>query len=100
VLTLGPASASAWAAAAPQGAMVVAIYVCAFLLLVTGMRATSAATAGIIYCLEPITAVAAAAVFLGERLSLAQYAGAALVLAGVAVEVGSRAFPPRRPQRA
>ena len=100
VLAVGPASPAAWSAAAPQGALVIAFYVGAFLLLVTGMRATSAATAGIIYCLEPITAIAAAAVFLGERLSLAQYAGAALVLAGVAVEVGSRAFPPRRPQRA
>jgi len=95
-LAVGPAGAAAWAAASGPAALVGALFVGAFLLQVVGMRTTSAAAAGVIYCLEPITAIAAAAVILGERLSLAQYAGAALVLAGVALEIGSRSFPTRR----
>lgn len=100
MLAAGPASGAQWAAAAGPAALVGAFYLGAFLLQVVGMRSTSAAAAGVIYCLEPISAIAAAAVVLGERLSAAQYAGAALVLAGVALEIGSRSFPPRRERRA
>lgn len=99
-LAVGPAPLDAWARAPGAAAMVVMFYLGAFVLQVVGMRSSSAAAAGVIYCLEPIVAIAGAAAFLGERLSLAQYLGAALVLAGVAIEIGSRSFPPRRERRA
>lgn len=100
MLAVGPASAAAWSAAAAPAALVGTLYLAAFLLQVTGMRTTSAAAAGVIYCLEPVTAIVAAAVLLGERLSVAQYCGAALVLTGVAIEIGSRSLPARRERAA
>lgn len=99
-LAVGPASPQAWAQTWAAGALVIVLFCGAFVLQVVGMRATSAAAAGVIYCLEPIVAIAGAAAFLGERLSPAQYAGAALVVAGVAIEIFSRSFPPRRERRA
>lgn len=99
-LVVGPAPPQAWARAPGAAALVALLYMGAFVMQVVGMRTTSAAAAGVIYCLEPIVAIAGAAVFLGERLSAAQYAGAALVIAGVVVEILSRARPSRREREA
>jgi drug/metabolite transporter (DMT)-like permease len=54
-----------------------------FALAVGAVRVISAATAGIAATSEPVFAVAFAWLLLGQRLSLAQLAGAALVVAGV-----------------
>ena len=54
-----------------------------FALAVGAVRVISAATAGIAATSEPVFAVAFAWVLLGQRLNLAQLAGAALVVAGV-----------------
>jgi drug/metabolite transporter (DMT)-like permease len=95
VAAIGPATGQAWAAAAGPAALVAALYVAAFGLFTLGMRHASAAQAGVIYCLEPVVAIGAAALWLGERLSAIQYVGAALVLTGVALEIAARAFPVR-----
>jgi drug/metabolite transporter (DMT)-like permease len=54
-----------------------------FALAVGAVRVISAATAGIAATSEPVFAVVVAWVLLGQRLNLAQLAGAALVVAGV-----------------
>ena len=54
-----------------------------FALAVGAVRVISAATAGIAATSEPVFAVVFAWVLLGQRLNLAQLAGAALVVAGV-----------------
>lgn len=95
VAVMGPATGQAWAAAAGPAMLVAALYLGAFGLFTLGMRHASAAQAGVIYCLEPVVAIGAAALWLGERLSAIQYVGAALVVAGVALEIAARAFPVR-----
>ena len=60
-----------------------------------GLGQSTAARAGLIYCLEPIVAVAFAAWLIGERLTLAQYAGGALVLLAVGVSMISSGAPTR-----
>jgi len=54
-----------------------------FALAVGAVRVISAATAGIAATSEPVFAVVFAWLLLGQRLNLAQMAGAALVVAGV-----------------
>ena len=72
-------------------------FIVGFVLQIRGLKSTTAAAAGLIYCLEPVVAVASAAWILGERLTPAQYFGAALVLAAVAF---SMAGPRPTPQAA
>jgi drug/metabolite transporter (DMT)-like permease len=63
-----------------------------FALFFAGLARIAAARAGIVSLLEPIVAIGSAALFLGERLSLTQLAGALLILAGVGwVAVSERA---------
>jgi drug/metabolite transporter (DMT)-like permease len=65
-----------------------------FALAVGAVRVISAATAGIAATSEPVFAVAFAWVLLGQRLNLAQLAGAALVVAGVVLaQLASRGGP-------
>lgn len=92
-LALGVAPLPAWSAGAPAALLVVAFFCVAFLFQVIGLKTTRAAAAGVIYCFEPVVSILAAAWWLGERLAPAQYAGAALVIAGVAVEIAARAAP-------
>jgi drug/metabolite transporter (DMT)-like permease len=87
----GPAPLEAWRAAAWPAFITIALYMAAYVLQMRGMRRTPAAAAGLIYCLEPIVAIAAAALWLGERLTAAQYAGATLVVAALALDVARRA---------
>lgn len=96
-LTLGVAPLPAWREGAPAALLVVAFFCVAFLFQVIGLRTTRAAAAGVIYCVEPVVSILAAAWWLGERLAPAQYVGAALVIAGVALEIGARASAPRAP---
>src|SRR5829696_6696402 len=70
-----------------------------FALAVGAVRVVSAATAGIAATSEPVFAVGFAWVLLGQRLNLAQLAGAALVVAGVVLAQlasASRAAAARR----
>lgn len=86
----GAASLDAWTRAALPAAMSMGLYVGAYALQMRGMRRTSAAASSVIYCLEPVVAMSFAALWLGERLSGAQYLGAALVVAGIALELATR----------
>lgn len=96
----GPAPAAAWSAAATPVAVTIGLYMAAYVLHMRAMRAISPAAAGMIFCLEPVVATAGAALWLGERLTATQYAGAALVLAGVTLDVASRSRASRRAQAA
>ena len=58
-------------------------YALAFWLYLSGLRLVPASTAGIFINLTPVFGVAAAYVFLGERLSQTQWLGAAIILASV-----------------
>jgi len=57
----------------------------AYWLYVEGLKHTPATTSSIIALLEPLTASALAALFFGERLDLAGWSGAALLLTAMAV---------------
>jgi drug/metabolite transporter (DMT)-like permease len=59
-------------------------YVLGFLLQLAALKHISTATAGLVFLIEPIVAMAMAAVVLGERLVLTQYLGCAVVLAALA----------------
>jgi drug/metabolite transporter (DMT)-like permease len=60
----------------------------AFTLQVVGQRHTPAADAAIILSTEAVFASLGGMIFLGERLSLFQFSGAGLILAGIlAVEL-------------
>lgn len=87
----GPSPEAAWRAAAGPVAITIALYMAAYMLHIFGMRRVSAAAAGMIFCLEPAAAIAGAALLLGETLTPAQYGGAALVLAGVGLDMAQRA---------
>jgi drug/metabolite transporter (DMT)-like permease len=77
--------ASAWAWAVASGGL---YYGIAFWLYLGGLRRTTASVAGSYLALIPVFGLAAAAVA-GDRLSLAQWAGAVLVVTGVAGVVTS-----------
>ncbi|PNE30396.1 hypothetical protein AF335_29465 [Streptomyces eurocidicus] len=76
------ASAGAWAAAALSG---IVGYAASFLLYNYAIKAVRATTAAMVLNLIPVFGVACAVVFLGERLSGAALAGAALVVGAVVV---------------
>lgn len=61
----------------------IALFMVAFVLHMRGMRGASPSASGLIYCLEPVVATLFAAYYLGERLHLAQYVGAAMVLSAI-----------------
>lgn len=86
----GPAPAAAWSAAATPVAVTIGLYMAAYVLHLRAMRGISPAAAGMIFCLEPVVAIAGAAAWLGERLTTMQYAGAALILAGVGLDMAGR----------
>jgi drug/metabolite transporter (DMT)-like permease len=59
------------------------IYVVAYLVHMLSLRFAPASTVAPFFNLEPIVAAAVAALLLGERLSLNQYAGGGMVLAAL-----------------
>src|SRR5256714_9659920 len=67
-----------------------------FLLQVSAQRHMSSARAALIFCFEPLFAALTSWLVLGERLSLVQWAGGALILFGmVAAELPQPAPGPR-----
>ena len=75
--------------------MVFASTIC-FLLQVSAQRHMSSARAALIFCFEPLFAALTSWLVLGERLSLVQWAGGALILFGmVAAELPQPAPDPR-----
>jgi len=56
-----------------------------FVLQAAAQRHMSAARAALIFCFEPLFAAAASWLVVGERLSLTQWAGGALILGGMAL---------------
>ena len=79
----GPAGAEKFSAAAFPLGVTTALYIGAIILQIGGMRLVSASLAGVIFCLEPVVATLSAGFLLGERLSGFQYAGGALVLGAI-----------------
>lgn len=77
------------------GGMVLLPTVAAVLLFLHGVRTLGASRTALISTLEPVFTIAMAAAFLGERLSLAQAAGAVLVLAGIVVAEWPQRVPPQ-----
>lgn len=65
--------------------LVIVSTVLAYLLFVSGLNYLESGKASIVAAVEPVSAIALAAVFLGERLFLPQYAGVFLVVGGIAV---------------
>lgn len=61
-----------------------------FLLFVYGLERVDASRAGVISTLEPLTAAVLAYVFLGQTLRPVQAAGAAMVVAGIAIVQSER----------
>lgn len=61
-----------------------------FILIVGALRHVSATRLGILAMLEPVTATVVAWVWLGEALAPVQLAGAAVVLAGIAIAQSAR----------
>ena len=84
----GPAGLAALQAAAVPSAVTTLFFVAGLVLQLRGLRLAGAAASGLIFCLEPVVAIAVAALVLGERLDLFQYLGAALVLAAIALNFG------------
>lgn len=62
-------------------------YLAGFLLQVLALARVAPGPAGLAFCAEPVFAVAVAAVVLGERVGLLQYAGGGLVVAAIMANV-------------
>lgn len=92
----GAAQAANFQAAATPVVWTTLFYLVGVALQFRGLGKSTAAAAGLIYCLEPIVAVSFAAWLLGERLEPPQYLGGALVLAAV----GASMIAGRRPAEA
>lgn len=68
-------------------AVTISGYLLGFLLQVIALTRISPGAAGLAFCFEPVCAVLIAAVVLGERLGPLQYAGCALVVAALVINV-------------
>lgn len=77
----------AFALAPIAAAVTIGGYLLGFLLQVIALTRISPGAAGLAFCAEPVCAVLIAAVVLGERLSALQYAGCALVVAVLVINV-------------
>ena len=82
-------SAAAFASAWWPSVVTILLYLIGFLFQIRGARLIPAALIGLIFCFEPVTATLSAALLLDERLGLMQYAGSALVIAAVALNIMS-----------
>jgi drug/metabolite transporter (DMT)-like permease len=78
---------AAFALAPIAAAVTIGGYLVGFLLQVIALNRISPGAAGLAYCAEPVCAVLIAAVVLGERLGPLQYAGCALVVAVLVINV-------------
>ena len=83
----GPPRLSSLEAAVSPLVITTLLYVLGVVLQIRGLRLISASAAGLIFCLEPIVATLSAGLLLGERLSLLQYAGGALVLCAIVFNI-------------
>lgn len=86
--TGGPAGGLAFTAAAVPVALTTVFFLAGLVLQLRGLRLAGATAAGLVFCLEPVIAIAVAALVLDERLSPVQYAGAGLVLAAIMLNFG------------
>lgn len=77
----------AFALAPIAAAVTIGGYLLGFLLQVIALTRISPGAAGLAFCAEPVCAVLIAAVVLGERLGALQYAGCALVVAALVINV-------------
>lgn len=77
----------AFALAPIAAAVTIGGYLLGFLLQVMALARISPGAAGLAFCAEPVCAVLIAAVVLGERLAPLQYAGCALVVATLVINV-------------
>jgi drug/metabolite transporter (DMT)-like permease len=68
-------------------AVTIGAYVLGFAFQFAALARSSAVVAGIAFCAEPVVAALTSAVVLGERLSLLQLIGGALVLAAILTNV-------------
>lgn len=84
--TVGPISLGIWVLAVLSG---VVYYGLAFWFYIYGLKQTTASRAGFFLNLIPLFGLAGAFVFLNERLSLLQWAGALLILLAVFAMSGS-----------
>lgn len=87
LVTGGFLSPAAFALAPVAVAVTIGGYLLGFLLQVIALTRISPGAAGLAFCAEPVCAVLIAAFFLGERLSGLQYAGCALVVATLVINV-------------
>lgn len=77
-----PLTFTSWLA---LGGLVFVSTVLAYLLFVSGLNYLESGKASIVAAVEPVAAITMAALFLGERLFVPQYAGVFLVIGGIAV---------------
>lgn len=89
-----PKSGTAWAALAFTG--LVPTYL-AYICYSAGLRRVEATRASVVATVEPVVAAVGAYLLWGERLSVAGYLFAAVVLAGVLLMVGERDAPREPP---
>jgi drug/metabolite transporter (DMT)-like permease len=78
-----------WLAVALSAAGFYIGFVCQF----TAAPHLKPATIGLLFLIEPVVAIISAAVFLGEMLKPLQYAGVALVIAGLAIDIWKQQQP-------
>ncbi|MGY6568245.1 MAG: EamA family transporter, partial [Salinarimonas sp.] len=81
--------------------LLIVTYMAALVFQLAALVRASAVVVGLAFCAEPVVATAASAILLGERLTLLQFAGGALVVGAVAANVlmenrRSRALATRR----
>ncbi len=78
-----------WLAVALSAAGFYIGFICQF----TAAPHLKPATIGLLFLIEPVVAIISAAVFLGEMLKPLQYAGVALVIAGLAIDIWKQQQP-------
>ncbi len=78
-----------WLAVALSAAGFYIGFICQF----TAAPHLKPATIGLLFLIEPVVAIISAAVFLGETLTPLQYAGVALVIAGLAIDIWKQQQP-------
>jgi drug/metabolite transporter (DMT)-like permease len=78
-----------WLAVALSAAGFYIGFICQF----TAAPHLKPATIGLLFLIEPVVAIISAAVFLGETLAPLQYAGVALVITGLAIDIWKQQQP-------
>jgi drug/metabolite transporter (DMT)-like permease len=87
VLTAGMGSPALLAQAPAAVIMTILGFLVGFVLQIMALARINASTAGLAFCLEPVVAALTAALVLGERMDPVQYAGGALVITAIVVNV-------------